>query len=418
MRKLVIGVCLICLVSSCAAPRGGGRFASSSAKEPRIRVLLGEGDGSYRVAASKGLRVKSEDGMEIVGSSDKSTVFVEARGTSLQFSIEPDGSVGAVEGVAIIEPTSKSVLTFDGVRYPGSIRVLSAGGGTMSLINILPIERYLEGVLPHEIGDPGPDGYDAVKSQAVAARTYAMGKIDMHKDDHFDVYASVMDQVYRGLEGTTKVASSAVGDTRGRVVDYRGKTVLAYYSACCGGHTSDIRLVWPEREPADYLHGVPDRTTSEEKAFCREYRRFRWRYNFTGRQMGEILRVTIPRESGVSEEDVGALKNMHIEKRSHSGRVIKLLIETTKDTFVVEGDRIRWVLELDPPDGRILPSCMFRLDKVMERDRIAFVSISGGGNGHGVGMCQNGSIGMARKGYTYTMILKHYYPGSTVEKAY
>jgi stage II sporulation protein D len=54
----------------------------------------------------------------------------------------------------------------------------------------------------------------------------------------------------------------------------------------------------------------------------------------------------------------------------------------------------------------------------MERDRIAFVSISGGGNGHGVGMCQNGSIGMARKGYTYTMILKHYYPGSTVEKAY
>ena len=115
---------------------------------------------------------------------------------------------------------------------------------------------------------------------------------------------------------------------------------------------------------------------------------------------------------------MGAVKDMRIDERSHSGRVTKLTIETTLETFVVEGDRIRWILEPDPKRGRILPSVMFRLDKVMERDRIAYVSISGGGNGHGVGMCQHGAIGMAKKGYTYEMILTHYYPGCTIEKAY
>jgi stage II sporulation protein D len=381
-------------------------------------VLLADGGTSYRVEASGGLTVQSADGMEIVGSSGRGAAVFGARGGSLQIEMDPDGSLGAVEGEAVIVPKAKSVLMFEGVAYSGNMRVVPSGGGTMMLINTLPIERYLEGVLPHEIGDPGPEGYDAVKSQAVAARTYALGKIELHKGDVFDVHATVMDQVYRGLKGATKVASGAVRDTRGRVMDHDGDLVRAYYSACCGGHTSDIRLVWPDREAADYLHGVPDRAAGDDRAFCRDYRRFRWRYDFTGREIGEILRITLPKQLGVSEEEVGAVKDMRIEERSHSGRVIKLTIETTLETFVIEGDRIRWFLEPDPKRGRILPSVMFRLDKVMERDRVAFVSISGGGNGHGVGMCQNGSIGMAKKGYTYKMILTHYYPGCTIEKAY
>lgn len=416
MRSWLV-VCVVCLLASCAAPGGTGRFAGSSNEEPDIRVLLAEGERSYRVKASGGVRVRSAAGLDIVRSSEPCEVVVSIRGSSVQVEIDPSGDLGVVDGEAIIAPADKSSLAFGGTRYAGVVRVIP-GHETLSLINVLPIERYLEGVLPHELGDPGADGYDALKSQAVAARTYALGKIEMHKAGLFDVYASVLDQVYRGVEGQNKVASAAVKDTRGRIVDYDGKMVKAYYSACCGGHTSDIRRVWPDREPADYLHGIPDRAGDSDRAFCREYRRFRWRYNFTGRQIGEILRQTIPQELGVSEEDVGALKDIRIEERSHSGRVLRLTIETTQETFSFEGDRIRWILETDPKKGRILPSVMFSLDKVMERDRVAFLSISGGGNGHGVGMCQNGSIAMAKKGYTYKMILTHYYPGCTIEKAY
>jgi stage II sporulation protein D len=98
--------------------------------------------------------------------------------------------------------------------------------------------------------------------------------------------------------------------------------------------------------------------------------------------------------------------------------VVELVIETTKNTFTFAGDRIRWILMADVASGRILPSVMFRLDKIMERDSIAFVSISGGGNGHGVGMCQNGAIAMAKQGYRYTSIISHYYRGCTVTRAY
>jgi len=417
MKRLFIGICIAALVSSCTAPGGGtGRFAGSTSVEPNIRVLLGQGERTYRIDAPGGVTVKSADGLDIVRLTEPGGVVLTVDGSSLQIELEPTGAVGAAEGTVVIDPRHKSVLSFDGTRYAGVIHATPSLDGTITLINVLPIERYLEGVLPHEIGDPGADGYDAVKSQAVAARTYAMGKIDMHKDGPFDVYASVLDQVYRGLAGTTKVASSAVRDTRGRVIDFEGRTVRAYYSACCGGHTSDIRIVWPDREPADYLYGIPDRGAGDERSFCRDYRRFRWRYNFTGKEIGEILRRTIPEELGISEEDVGSLKDMRIESRSHSGRVVKLTVETSLDTFVFEGDRIRWILT--PTEGRILPSVMFRLDKTKERDRIAFLSIAGGGNGHGVGMCQTGSIGMAKKGYTYTMILSHYYRGCTIEKAY
>jgi len=418
MKRIIIGVCLAALVNSCTTSGGTGRFAASSVEEPVIRVLLADGGTSYRIESSGGLTVQSADGLEIVGSSGRGAGLFSALGESIQIEIEPDGALGAVEGEALIVPNAKSVLMVDGIAYAGKMRVVPSGGGAMMLINVLPIERYLEGVLPHEIGNPGTEGYNAVKVQAVAARTYAMGKMDMHKGDVFDVHASVMDQVYRGLKGATKVASGAVRDTRGRVMDYEGSMVKAYYSACCGGHTSDIRQVWPNREPAGYLQGVPDRAAGDDRAFCRAYKRFRWRYGFTGREMGNILRITLPKQLGVSEEEVGAVKDMRIDERSHSGRVTKLTIETTLETFVVEGDRIRWILEPDAKRGRILPSVMFRLDKVMERDRIAYVSISGGGNGHGVGMCQHGAIGMAKKGYTYEMILAHYYPGCTIEKAY
>jgi stage II sporulation protein D len=336
----------------------------------------------------------------------------------IELALEPGGRVATADGAIRIVPASKNALWFGKIPYAGAMNITAKSNGRLMLLNILPLETYLEGVLPHEIGNPGPDGFDAMKSQAVAARTYALGKIDKKKSAPFDVHASVLDQVYKGMSGNSKHASAAVSDTRGQILEYEGTTVKAYYCACCGGHTSDIREVWPKREPADYLHGVPDHDSRWRQAFCGEYKKFRWRYSFTGRALGDILRQTIPRELGFNAEDVGGLRDIKINDRTPSGRVKSITISTTRGDFAVFGDQIRWVLVTDLKKRRILPSVMFRLDKIYDGSQLAFVSIVGGGNGHGVGMCQNGAIAMSRKGYTYKMILGHYYPGCNVVKAY
>jgi stage II sporulation protein D len=332
--------------------------------------------------------------------------------------IDPPGKAAVAEGEVVLSPRGKSILAFNGVSYAGNIRVLGGAGGKLLLVNTLPLESYLEGVVPHEMGNPGADGYEALKSQAVAARTYALDRTRTRAGAAFDVYAGVQDQVYRGLNGRTKHASSAVRDTRGVTLAQGGALAKAYYSACCGGHTSDIRLVWPKREPADYLSGILDRGESGGGAFCADYKHFRWRYSFTGRELGDMLRTTLPRRLGVDPSRVGAVVDVRIEDWTPSGRVSAVVIETTKGRYTVVGDDIRWVLMADHKKGRILPSIMFKFDKVMEGGRVAFLSVAGGGNGHGVGMCQNGAIAMSRKGYTYRMILAHYYTGCDIVKAY
>jgi stage II sporulation protein D len=110
--------------------------------------------------------------------------------------------------------------------------------------------------------------------------------------------------------------------------------------------------------------------------------------------------------------------DVRIDGRTASGRVRRLNIVTSTGTFAVEADRIRRVIMLDVQKGRILPSTLFDVEVVASGGRAGRVSFIGGGNGHGVGMCQHGAIGMARQGYTYHMILGHYYPGSAVEAAW
>ncbi|MCZ6767075.1 MAG: SpoIID/LytB domain-containing protein [bacterium] len=416
MRRQLLWCALALFVNSCAATGGG--VGGSSGDAPDVRVLLAEGGETYALSVNGGFSVITESGLTLLRSTRSDRISIFGEYPSISVVLESDNRVAVAEKAVTIEPHARAPMKYGKREYAGDIRVVFDTERNLLLLNVLPIELYLEGVVPYEIGDPGVEGYDAIKSQAVAARTYAYDKVRTRKDLEFDVYASVQDQVYRGLKGKTRAATSAVRDTRGRILDYASGPVRAYYSACCGGHTSDIREVWPHREAADYLHGVRDIDRKRQNAFCIDYKRFRWRYSYTGLELGDILRVTIPRELGVSHEAVGAVRDVRVVERSRSGRVTELLIDTTREDFTIIGDRIRWILLSDPARDRILPSVMFRLDKMMDGDRVAFVSVVGGGNGHGVGMCQNGAIGMAKQGYTYEMILSHYYPGCTVQKVY
>jgi stage II sporulation protein D len=372
--------------------------------------------GSATVATTGGFRVTA-NGVLRFESKLSGTVSIYRDGRGLAVRHDASGQNAAGESEIVIEPLEKPV-SVGGVWYPGSIRALPRDDGGVDLVSLVPLETYLEGVVPHEIGEPGPEAYAAVEAQAIAARTYAMSRMRLNRDKPFDVEAGVMDQVYRGNEKRGRLTTSAVTETKGIVLTHKGDLCDAYYCGTCGGHTSDIRQIWPDRPSAPYLYGLRDRVTSSEASFCSPARNFRWRYSFSGRSLGDTVRRTLPMVLGVDESDVGELIDVRVKERGASGRVQQLEIVTSTKSFVVEGDKIRRAIMLDVSKGRILPSTLFDVETVMNGSRAGIVSFAGGGNGHGVGMCQNGALGMARKGYSYAMILQHYYPGTELKPGY
>ncbi|HXV13580.1 MAG TPA: SpoIID/LytB domain-containing protein [Candidatus Krumholzibacteria bacterium] len=397
-------------------PLGGPASAAQTRVEPTIRVLVFSTSGSATVATTAGFRVLAGGALKF--ESDRGgTVSVYRDGRTLTVRHDATSQSASNETEVTIEPVEKP-LSVGGVWYPGSIRALPREDGGVDLVSLVPLETYLEGVVPHEIGEPGPDAYAAVQAQAIAARTYAMSRMKLNRDKPYDVEAGVMDQVYRGNEKRGRMTSSAVYDTRGLVLMHDGDLCDAYYSATCGGHTSDIRKIWPDRPSAPYLHGRRDRGEEGGESFCAAARNFRWRYSFSGRALGDTVRRTLPMVAGVDESEVGELVDVRVRRRSASGRVQELEIVTSTRSFVVENDKIRRVVMLDVGKGRILPSTLFDVETTMNGARVGIVSFAGGGNGHGVGMCQNGALGMARKGYSYSMILQHYYPGAELRPGY
>lgn len=406
------------LATACATTHEPGLPAPKKGSEPTIRVLVLSTGSTATVATTGAYRALGSDGTILLSSTRGGTVAIERSGRSLQIRAGGGEQSAETDGDVIFEPTGDAALSAGGVWYVGRIRVGVNESGNLDLVNLVPLETYLEGVVPHEIGEPGAEGYAAVEAQAVAARTYALSRMAMHRDAPFDVEAGVADQVYRGREKLGRLASAAVRDTRGVALRFDGRLCDAYYSATCGGHTSDIRTVWPDRPSAAYLFGCLDRAANGDESFCAGARNFRWRYSFTGHQLGETIRQTLPAVLSIPPSSVGELVDLRILDRTASGRVRRLEIETSLGKYTVEGDRIRRVLMLDVANGRILPSTLFDLEKRMSGSSVGWVSVIGGGNGHGVGMCQNGAIAMAKRGYSYTMILQHYYPGAELKLGY
>lgn len=404
-------------LSSCTSVRTVDR-AGPRGKEPVIRVLIDSGTQRIRLSATGAFDLRTNDGRRLLDSSGPAEVIISSQASGLALQVDPSGRTADGGDEVRIVPRGDATFIYQGIAYAGSFTVARESGNKMAIVNTLPLETYLEGVLPNEIGVRGPDEFAALEAQAIAARTYALSRIHERSRGPFDVHASVMDQVYRGRKGANRLAAAAVKDTRGMVLTFGGKLASAYYCSCCGGHTSDIALMWPARADAPYLKGVRDAESAGGSSFCSKGRRFRWRYSWSGSELGSLLRETLPSVLGIERDAVGYLEDIAVTGRSRSGRVTALEITTSRGSFTVRGDRIRWALLIDRDKKRILPSTMFELTTIKEGGRVALISAAGGGNGHGVGMCQIGALEMARQGYTYEMILSHYYSGCSVERQY
>lgn len=282
--------------------------------------------------------------------------------------------------------------------------IVTANGNKLNAINVIDIEDYLRGVVPYEIGKLDESKFEALKAQAVAARTYAYKHFGSRVAQGFDVYADTRDQVYKGLHSATALTDKAVRETDGVVMTYNGEFITAYYHSTCGGETEGV-VTWG-RPDHPYLKNKPD-LRPDGTPWCRESNYTEWTREFTEDELRDLFQINA-KEAKANVPSFSSIKSMHIQDTLKSGRIHTLVIETNNGSFTAKADKIRWLFKRG---GTILPSSFFRIHKNGNE-----WILKGKGFGHGVGLCQMGARARAQAGQSYIQILTHYYPGITLEK--
>lgn len=339
----------------------------------------------------------------------------------------------------VVITSSNALIQINGKTYRGLGEVGFNSKGTLAGINELPIEEYLYGVVPREL-PPVPYGeVEAQKSQAVAARTYAMSNLGKRSADGYDLLPTTSDQVYGGFGAEHPVSNQAVDETRGIVATYDGKLITAVFNSTSGGYSANNEDIW-NSEAVPYLRGVPDaeRGTAIEHVPSLEVfknhsnskslraaaegdyesdwsRYHRWNFEWTSEEISNVL-------STYYNKEVGKVHEINVLQRSNSGRVLEIEFVTDAGNLYEKKDRVRWALKyINANRGQsVLLSTLFFIEPVVDNNtkEVTGFKTYGGGWGHGVGLSQTGAMGMAVKGYTFDEILKHYYQGIELEKNY
>lgn len=314
-------------------------------------------------------------------------------------------------------------------RYVGALIFTADRDGDLSVVNELTIERLVEGILPAELYGDSPD--EAMRAQAVAARSELLADLGVrHLADPYMTCSDQRCQVYRGVGYERTRESRAAADTRGEVLSHGDQVIKAYFSSNNGGFSASNMWTWDEEqrpylmwhvdgdEPdARWIDGLNDE--AEVRAFLEERpdgysdiarasNTFRWNRSSNGQ---DLSLAVAERYDGL-----GPLTDLEVLERAPSGRVARLRIAGTRGEVIVERElNVRFALGGDRP----LRSALFVMDIEHAADGIIeAVRFSGGGFGHGVGLCQSGAVGMADRGYTYRQILENYYPGTDLRVLY
>ncbi len=265
------------------------------------------------------------------------------------------------------------------------IRIASSDGSIVTL----DLETYLRGVVPIEASPSWPAA--ALQAQAILARTYALAKKNITR--RYDVVTTQGDQVYGGPQVERPATNAAIDATRGLTLRFDDGPASVFYSSCCGGHTEDAAEVWGHAT-LPYLHGVDD------AANCTAAPDYRW----TGQ---------LPLEracSALVDRLAGTLASVDLRDPDPSGRPRTVTLHAddgTSATMPMTELRRRWGAD-------IVRSTRVGRVTVDRTQAVPFVRIEGSGRGHGVGLCQWGSRGLALAGADASTILTHYFPGTTV----
>ncbi len=257
------------------------------------------------------------------------------------------------------------------------------------LINVLPVEDYLKGVVPSELGMISEAIFEAIIAQTVAARTYAYAHRNYYESLGFDLYGTVQDQVYDGMNVEKDLVNKAIKKTKGLIITYQGKPIEAKYHSTCGGRTANYFDIWADTV-IPYLVSIDDR-------FCSRSPHAIW--------SEEISFSKLMNNLGSDSLRNEKIKKILLKRNPQSGRVIEITVITNLREEKITKGKIRRTLVGENLSSAMLKSSFFDMEVINGK-----IKITGRGYGHGVGMCQYGAIGMARQGYSYKQILKRYYP--------
>jgi stage II sporulation protein D len=326
-----------------------------------------------------------------------------------------------------VASTARVTIGATTTQYRGIAEVMQNAAGTLAGINDVPMEEYLYGVVPRELGPAQYPEAEAQKAQAVAARTYAMSSLGKHWNNGYDLLATVQDQVYGGATAENSISTAAVNATAGIVATYNGNLISALFYATSGGKTSNVGDVFTGTDP--YLTTVWDAPAGQELpsvsalltdlktptwtgAYGGFHTYHRWNYTWTMAQMSCVV-------GDFANQPVGNVTAINILSRSAtSGRVTQIQFVTDAGTFTETGTAIRSAMPYINTSGvpTLLPSTLFVIDRLTNSSgQLTGYKVYGGGNGHGAGMAQTGAVGMARAGLTYQQILQKYYTGIVLQ---
>jgi len=404
-----------------------------------VRVGLMQTDSPVDLKCSTDFEIQTKEGGILLAQCLSGARCLVSKSADNKLILSQKGKDNLIfEGPIIISPLSKEgTITLFGVKfgkdnfwsgsqdrsYRGQIEINIVPNG-LEVVNKVSLEEYLYGVVPSEMPANWP--VEALKAQAVAARSEAMVKLGRHKNEGFDFCSEVHCQVYGGVENETEATNQAVEDTRGVIMAYRGKPVDAVYSGNCGGHTQDN--IFGDGKDIPYLKGIPDTLDDTGMSFplsplqleywfkeppkailcdIPEYSKnsnFRWVRIYSAEEIKALLRKVA---------DFGDINRIIVVRRRKSGHISAIKIIGSKSSSIIEKE-----LNIRKALGN-LRSSMFKIEIKYGADKKPRQFIFyGGGWGHGIGMCQAGACGLAQRGKDYKEILKHYYKGVELEKIY
>lgn len=278
-------------------------------------------------------------------------------------------------------------FAWNGASYRGGAENVMLADGRTGLVNTVPLDAYLYGVVSREVSASWPRG--AQETQAIVARTYALGKL--RPAQAYDVVASESDQRYGGIVAETVEGRAAVDATAGKIVTYLAAPARVAYGSCCGGHSADAASVWGTSFP--YLRGVADPN-------CAGTPEYRWQLDLAPSTLAAAL--------GATFAAIGGLQSAALRDLDDSGRPREIALTGSAGSLAVTTRAFRDAL------GTGVVRSTFLLAASV---RGGGLHLDGAGRGHGVGLCQWGARVLGAGGWSAADIVAFYFPGTALGEA-
>ncbi|WP_288262420.1 SpoIID/LytB domain-containing protein [uncultured Prochlorococcus sp.] len=348
----------------------------------------------------------------------KNKIFRKTKNIQITPFLRSDNDVIKLEGPIYIY--AEDEIKINDVNFGNNFYLIQDSYGTWTLIQKIDFDDYLEGVLPYEIGPNSP--LEALKAQAVIARTWGIFNSDRFNMDKYHLCISTQCQVYKPPKIKNKKVQKAINSTSNLILTYDNQPINAFYHGSNGGLSATANESWQIKnypyfktiidgsKSINNIFSLPISSESDlnnfldfdrEKFYGSNHSLFRWNRKISSLNIKEKLIKN--RLVNINEN----VLELNVIERGSSGRVTKLEIQTDKvnQSIVLVKDDIRRVLSF-------IPSNLFTINKLSD-DLWLF---RGGGFGHGVGLSQSGAIEMAELGFSYEQILNHYYRNAKLEK--